>query len=253
MLTFIRTAELWRGLGKVDMKRYLIIGIMFLLCALMIALQGCTSIGYDLKDTQVDYGPNEIINLCILQDNTISDESVEQVVIALNKEFDQYGITIEVPVITRWDRPGFNALAIQYDVIDRPLEPPCDRLMAFVGRHLGDAVWGLTLMPEIFGSVETWTDSKGFVVVQIGSIQQAIISAGNPSNPAVHEFYHMLGCPDAWTFGPCEEKIKFIKWAAHQNRIDGEDFFPAINLSGKVYWTREDVERKLRTSREKSK
>ena len=83
------------------------------------------------------------------------------------------GLHIATPWIREWERPAFSQKGIIRDVARRPLTAPCDRILALVGRDARDFLWGV-LMPEILGAVETRTNSKGYVVAQVGSLNQVL-------------------------------------------------------------------------------
>jgi hypothetical protein len=150
---------------------------------------------------------------------------------------------VEVPWIRKWERPAFEAKGIIKDIAARPLECPCDRLLAIVGRDARDFVWGL-LMPEIFGAVEDRTFTKGYAVGSVGSLNQAL-SLETPKDIAVHEAYHFLGCKHGLFADSCYRQVASIRREAQHNRERGEDFFPAMSLSGRIFWTRAEVDQAL--------
>lgn len=173
----------------------------------------------------------------------MSDERAAGVLAAIQEEFAPYGLNVSVPWIRDWQRPAFSQQGITRDVARRPLEAPCDRVLAFVGRNVRDFLWG-TVMPEILGAVELRTRTKGFVVVEMGSLNQ-LLTFSSPSDNAVHEFYHMLGC-DHWEGRErVQAHIVELKRAAQDNRARGEDFFPGLASSGRLYLTRAAVDRRF--------
>ena len=125
----------------------------------------------------------------------------------------------------------------------RPLEAPCDRLLALVGRDVRDFMWGL-LLPEVLGAVETRTASKGYVVAEAGSFNQ-LLTLTTPGEAAAHEMYHLLGVPHRDDGASARRRIAHIKQLATDNRNAGRDFFPAATFRGKVYLTRRDVDRRF--------
>jgi hypothetical protein len=173
----------------------------------------------------------------------VSDARAAGVLVAIREEFAPYGLNIRVPWIRDWERPAFSQQGITRDVARRPLEAPCDRVLAFVGRDVRDFVWG-AVMPEILGAVELRTRTKGYVVVEMGSLNQ-LLTFSSPAGNAVHEFYHMLGC-DHWDGRKkVQDHIARLKRAARDNRARGEDFFPGLAPSGRLYLTRGAVDRRF--------
>jgi hypothetical protein len=197
----------------------------------------CTSVGVHTQARyREDYGPPVTMQVCILQAEGVSDERVEQLVGAVRAEFSQYGIGIEVPWVRPWSRTGFSHKAIYDDMVRRELEAPCDRLVAFVDRNAGDFLWGMAL-PEVLGSVDDATHTRGFVVANRASLNQLFMP---PEKVAVHEFYHLLGCPHSGSLSRCYSTIARLKRAARPG------FFPGMDQRGIVQLTREDANRALR-------
>lgn len=190
-----------------------------------------------------DFGQAEALRICIYKDVNLSDKSVEDMVSAIGEEFASFGLRVEVPWIQAWPRPAFAMEGIIRDIAARPLESPCDRLFALVGRNYKDFLWGI-VMPEVLGAIEDITMSKGYVVAVWGSFNQ-VLSLQSPAQVAVHEAYHLLGCGHGLLANPCYDQIVRIKRAARNNRQKGQDFFPAMTSSGKILWTRGEVDRLL--------
>ena len=153
------------------------------------------------------------------------------------------GLHVVTPWIRAWERPAFSQKGITRYVARRPLKVPCDRILALVGRDARDFLWG-ALMPEILGAVETRTNSKGYVVAQVGSLNQ-VLTFQSPSGAAVHEFYHLLGCHHGIDQEDAYRQVRHIKQLAVRNRLQGRDFFPAMSEKGRVYTSRADVDRRF--------
>ena len=206
---------------------------------------GCTMIGLqDMKTVkQRDFGPEESFCICMYKDDGISDKRAQEIISAIQEEFIPFGINVEIPWVRPWRRPGFTSKEILDDIAYRPLEPPCDRLLVLVGRDFKDFLWGV-LMPEMHGAVETSTMTKGYAVAELGSLNQ-LLTLKSPSGIASHEIYHFLGCGHGCLANACYDQILRIKIAARQNREAGRNFFPAINFDGRIFWTRNDVNRKF--------
>jgi len=212
---------------------------------LFFTLYGCTTVGVANKEAlkNIDFGPPEKLRLCIYKDASISDKQAGEIIAALQKEFSQFGLEIEVPWIRAWKRPGFTGDEILNNFASCPLESPCDRLLALVGRSIGDFLWGI-IMPEVHGAVEDVSMTKGFAVAEIGSFNQ-LLSMSSAARLAIHETYHLLGCDHDIDAKPCYEKIARIKKIAGKSRLAGRDFFPSVGLDQRVLMSRLEVEKKL--------
>ena len=213
--------------------------------SLCFILFGCTTVGIPDKAAMenINFGPPEKLRLCIYKDVTISDKQAEEIIAALQTEFSQFGLEIEVPWVKPWKRPAFTGDEILNNFVSCPLESPCDRLLALVGRSFGDFLWGL-IMPEVHGAVEDVSMTKGFTVAEIGSFNQ-VVSMSSAARIAIHETYHLLGCDHGVDAKTCYKKIKLVKKIARRNRLAGHDFFPSVALDHRVLKTRYDVEKKL--------
>ena len=204
------------------------------LIVLLVACTGCTTIGtHTTERLKVDYGAPQSLEVCLLRSPDVTQQRTDELIAAVNKEFAPYGITVQVPWIRDWQRPGFTASTIVEDLLNRGIEPPCDRLMGLVDRHAGDFLWGLVL-PEVLGAVDDVTRTHGYVVATLGSVNQAFMG---PHMAAVHEFYHLVGCPHGLTKSRCYHAIAQMKASAPA----GSDFFPGLSKDGKYLLTREDA------------
>ena len=211
----------------------------FWLCALLVALAACTSVGTHTRERlALDYGPPMQLRVCVLHTPDVAPRRIDALVAAVNEEFQAYGITVVVPWVRPWQRAGFTHERLFEDVAQRRLEAPCDRLVAFVDRNAGDALWGL-LMPEVLGMVDEATHTRGYVVATRASLNQLFVP---PSKATVHEFYHLLGCPHAGSMDGCYRAIAALK-RAHDASAD---FVPGIDPAGGFVTTREDANQTLR-------
>jgi hypothetical protein len=200
---------------------------------------GCTGIGmHTSKRDTVDYGPPQELRLCLLKTDKVPDARAAELVTAVNEEFAPFGITVTVPWVRAWERPGFTVNGIFPALLERELEEPCDRLMGLIDYHAGDFVWSLFL-PQVLGAVETETHTHGYVFATFGSINQ--IGTG-PKSAMVHEFYHLIGCPHAATKTKCYEQIAALK----ASRPPRSELFPGMDDEGKFLHTRAEVNEVLR-------
>jgi hypothetical protein len=223
------------------------------LMLLILLLGGCTTIGItDQADLNRGYlGEPEIFRICIYRDITVPEQRVEEIIGAIDGELALHGLKVEVPWIRDWDRPAFQMEGILKDIAARPLDPPCDRLFAIVGRDYRDFVWGI-VMPEVLGAVEDATLTKGYAVGAWGSLNQ-VLSLKSPEDTAVHEVYHLLGCGHGLFANACYKQVTGMRRIAQQNRREGQDFFPAMSLNGRIFWTRAEVDSVLRAALERDK
>lgn len=216
------------------------------IAVVMISAMGCTSIApmepvAALSD--MDFGQQVVVRICLYKDVNVSNKRADAIVAAIQKEFIQYGLMVQVPEVRQWKRPSFNHKGILRDIAKRPLEPRFDRNFALVSRDARDFFWG-ALLPEILGAVETRTHTKGYVVAEMGSLNQ-LLTFQSPTQAAVHEFYHMLGVNHEDAPRTIREKIAMLKRAAIENRFSGRDFFPGVSAQGTLYLTRRAVDRRF--------
>jgi hypothetical protein len=213
---------------------------------ILIGLAGCTRMGPSgvlPKAADLNPGPDVAVRVCMYQDVNVSDRQAAGIIAAIQKEFAPYGLIVHVPVVKPWRRPSFQVDGILRDIASRPLDPHVDRIFALVGRDVRDFLWGAVL-PEVLGAVETRTHTKGFVVAEMGSLNQ-LLSFRSPAAAAVHEFYHLLGCAHGDDSQAIAAKIAHLKRLAVENRQSGRDFFPGIGSQGRIYLSRRAVDRQF--------
>jgi len=208
--------------------------MLVILATVVLGIGGCTTVGVNTRErTTIDYGPPVWLSVCVLRSPGVTPERVDGLVTAVNAEFAPYGIRIVVPWQRPWTRAGFTHSSLFDDVASRDLEPPCDRLVALVDRNAGDFLWGL-VMPEILGEVDNATHTRGYIVATTGSVNQIFEP---PSKAAVHEFYHLLGCPHALSLSKCYHLIAALK--SHVDPAKG--FVPGITANGGFLMTRAEA------------
>lgn len=205
-----------------------------LLVSATLALGACTTVGvHTSAQESVDFGPPATLRVCILRDVDVTPERVDELIASVNQEFAPYGITVVVPWMRDWSRPGFSADVIFQEIVTHPLEPPCDRIVGMVSRDARDFVASI-FTNEILGQVDLATHTHGWVSATYASLNQLVLT---PSSVVEHEFYHLLGCPHDWTLTKCYPRIADIKREARQT----DDFFPGVTLSGEYLTTRAAV------------
>jgi hypothetical protein len=215
--------------------------LTFLLATVLLGISGCTTVGVNTRErATIDFGPPVSLSVCVLRSPGITSQKVDELVAAVNMEFAPYGIQVIVPWQHAWTRAGFTHSSLFDDVARRDLEPPCDRLVALVDRNAGDFLWGL-LLPEILGEVDEATHTRGYIVAMTGSVNQLFEP---PSKGAVHEFYHLLGCPHAASLSKCYHLIATLK--THIDPAKG--FVPGIAANGDFLFTRVEANAVMRSA-----
>lgn len=196
------------------------------------SLTGCTTIGTDFRgvEKEIDFGPEEELKICTFLDDDIKQEDVEQIMAEVKNEFKKFNVKITTPSFSSWKRKGFfgNDILANF-IIDVPLTNSCDRNLAFIGRHVGDVVFGL-LGTETLGMVDIPTHTRGLIVAERASIGQLLVS---PTSTAIHESYHLFGCEHSLSIEGCYAQIKKIKKVARENRKNKNNFFPGIAFDGR--------------------
>ena len=226
------------------MQRIKMASLLPILLAMLTS--GCVTVGHHDADAlqTMDFGPVEKLRVCLLVDEGVTEKSARELLKAMSDELAIFDLEVEIPWVRRWERPAFLMNGIIEDVALRPLEPPCDRLMAVVGRHVGDFLvsW---FTPEILGAVETNTHTRGYVVGKAVTFNQLF---QRPSAVAVHESYHMLGCVHGRSLQECYPYILELKRMARASRDGGNDFFPGLSLDRQPIASREATDEILRAA-----
>jgi hypothetical protein len=211
--------------------------------AFVVALTcGCTSMGHHapVARQNLDFGPPLTLNLCLYLDNGVSEEYGRTLIRkAWNHEGALYGIDLQVVQVRSWARPAFEMDGILHALRQQPLDAPCDRILALVGRNVGDFLWSL-FGPEVLGAVNDETLTHGYAAARVASFNQL---AAPPADVVRHEIYHLLGCGEHFDMTRCYERIAYLKqW----KQANGGDFYPAWDLvNGRMLATREAVNARL--------
>jgi hypothetical protein len=213
------------------------------LSLLVVVATGCTSVG--LHDSaarqQLDFGPPGSVALCLYVDDGISEQFARTLIEdAWRDEAPLYGISVNVVKVVRWSRPAFQMNGIMDAIARVPLQPPCDRILALIGRNAGDFMWNLLPLPEVLGAVDDQTLTHGYTVARWATLNQVFSS---PTSVTRHEIYHFLGCDEHFEMRHCYKQIQALKqWKqAHQS-----DFFPAWDaVTKRMLVSREAVNARL--------
>lgn len=222
-------------------KTYPVLWRWPLLSVIALWVVGCTSIGAQDESAfrNTEFGPEETLRICVLLDEPrITQQSAAPIIASMTQELAKYKIQVEVPWYRSWHRPSGRGLAIIEALAAEQLAPPCDRILALVGRNFGDFLVG-TLFADELGSVDTVTSTRGYVAANANTVNQLFVP---PSAAAVHEVYHLLGCQHDMSMDGCYARIGRLKEAAAENRANGMDFFPTYSRRGQLLMTRELVD-----------
>jgi hypothetical protein len=208
----------------------------------LLLLAGCTSIGAHNQAVlrQLDFGAKDTVELCLYLDEGITEDQGRALIDeAWRDEAPLYDLEVKIASVTRWRRPAFMMDGIIGALRREPLTPDCDRILALIGRHLGDVVWGL-LLPEYLGAVDDETLTHGYVIAQRASLNQLFEP---PRSVVRHELYHLLGCEEHFAMEHCYQRIASLK---RTKQALGSDFFPAWDMSKKaILVSREAVNARL--------
>jgi hypothetical protein len=209
---------------------------------LALVLGACTSMGPHKQAArqQIDFGPPQTVGVCLYLDDGITEQAGRSLVKeAWRSEAPLYQLDVEVVKVKRWPRPAFQMEGIMAALRQERLEAPCDRILALIGRNVGDVIWGV-VGPEVLGAVNDETLTHGYSVARWGSVNQLVMS---PVDVTRHEIYHLLGCGDHNDMARCYRQISDLK-AYRQAR--GGDFFPAWDfINRQLLASREDVNARL--------
>lgn len=194
----------------------------------------CTTIGVHNPAAREQFRLAEemrAVRLCAYLDDGITFQQVQTLLAeAWNADAEGIGIRWEIVDAWPWPRSGFTYFSLRKTVERLPLLPHCDRAMLFLGRHFGDALWGLAGMvlplPEVAGYVDNNSHLRGYVVATRATFLQVIWLT--PASTLRHELYHMLGCNDDVSLAPCYPVIHALKAASR----DQEFFAARVGWSG---------------------
>lgn len=179
-------------------------------------LAGCTSVGFHDEARRAEVFASAsptAIRLCVLLDDGI-DEAEAQALLAdaWNPDEERVGIAWQITHAERYSRPayGYSGLKAAVDALKVP--PDCDRLMVFIGRHIGDVLYGLVGIampaPEVLGYADDLDRTRGYVVAKRASILQLVMT---PASTLRHELYHLLGCEHGTTLASCYDGIAVLR------------------------------------------
>ena len=219
---------------------------------------GCfaTAIGDPLHQSDwkgFNFGPSEQVRVCTWRDYGVSATEVQDWLEAWNtKHEEQVGLTV-VPIDKgELPRNGFTHTAIT-DSFEKqvPLTDDCDRDMYFVGRNVGDFLFGVlavTTLPlaETLGETDDQTLTHAFVVERNATLMNFVFS---PAAITEHEIWRWLGCKQHYDWDRCYPQIAMLKMqeaslkeTGYFKRIGEQPFYSTWdNLSDHLLVSRAEV------------
>lgn len=208
-------------------------------CACAILLQGCaTSVGSHKPEAlqNMDFGAPDTVRICAFAEPSITRSQVEELYEASNEEFARFGISFRIESFRPFERKSFLNEGIMEDILaSYPLEEPCDRNVAFIGRNMFDFLYGNLVGAEVLGAVDSATNTHSYIVAEKASFLQLFMS---PKDVLVHESYHLFGCPHSQSLESCYSNIQTLK-KRHAGNPDG--FFPSFSVYSGIADTRAEA------------
>jgi hypothetical protein len=206
--------------------------------ALTVLLYGCASTDRPAPASEsIHYGSRQTLHLCVLKSVSLSLRRAEAYLAQVRNDLVTYRLILDVTWIHPWEQPGDGSAAILADLSQRPLDAPCDRIVALVDRTGAAFVSGL-LLPEVSGEADAATSTRGYI--------ELAYTAPNPffrraEDAAVLRFHALLGCTSSMSSNACEHRIAELKAATDPE----SGFLPGITPDGAYLSTRADVNEAL--------
>jgi hypothetical protein len=186
---------------------------------------------------RIHYGASLTLHVCVLKSVSLSLRRANAYLADVRNDLVPYRITLDVPWMRPWEQPGAGSAALLADLRARPLEAPCDRLLALADRTGTAFVSGL-ILPEVAGEVDAATSTHGYVVLAY--------TAPNPlfrraQNAEIEEFHALLGCTRSMSPNECDHRIAEVKAATDP----AVGFLPGVAPDGAYLPTRDEVNQLL--------
>jgi len=182
--------------------------------------------GFDhpaLRDS-IDYGPPREVRLCVYLDEGISRQDAEDLLHSWDEQASIYNLYLTPVSFEGLTREGFLHSQILAQVARMPLPAACDRMLYFVNRNAGDALYGLASialgLPEVLGEVDDATLTRGYVVARRATMNQIVVT---PAHATEHELFHLLGCPSHFNMPDCYRRIQGLK--AEEAKLEQEGYY----------------------------
>jgi len=169
------------------------------------------------------FGAEQRVRICALLDAGIAEATARRLIDEAWNDTEARALALKLQVVssTPWKSEGNDIEAIMSSVRKVPVEPGCDRLLAFLGQSD-------SRQPRLVGGVSL---IHGFVVASAESMRGLSLT---PVEAARHELYHLVGCGHAQTMDECYRRIALAKG----QRKGADAFFPVF-----LYLEDEDIER----------
>jgi hypothetical protein len=242
------------------------------LACLALLAAGCTSIGRHNADLlrSMEFGPPVEVRFCVLLDPGVSQQHAESLLQAWNEqEAPKYDLYVRAVSFESHERAGFTYQGILEGVRRVPLREECDRVVFFVGRHLGDTLYWVgalaanlaspipILVPEVKGAVNG-TGTHGFVVAELAHPDDLLAELFHGRKATtIHELYHFFGCGHSYAkMDECYRHIQELKEIHRRLRSEGyydqvgeAPFFPSRRFADDMaLTTRAQVNRLLQAA-----
>lgn len=183
--------------------------------------------GHEHDFIHYSFGPITPVKVCTWRDNGVSADEVRNWISNWNNKHEEQVMITLVPVDKgELPRGGFThdqiSAAFEKEV---SLTSDCDRDMYFVGRNLGDFLYGVlavtTLpLPETLGETDDVTLTHAFVVARRATVLNLVFP---PEDIAEHEIWHLLGCKQHYNWDRCYSQIAALKME-RQRLVEGGYF-----------------------------
>ncbi|MCB1156220.1 MAG: hypothetical protein H7A25_09105 [Leptospiraceae bacterium] len=214
-------------------------------------LQSCfTTVGFHRKGVleKINFGKPEILQVCFLTEEGITDEDIKDLQQAWQEELKLYNIELKISGVRRFERLSFWGGGVLGKLPGlTKVDETCHRYIYLVGRTYGDlafevftlgifAISGLKF--ETYGAVEGYTQTRGYIKAKYSSLLQLLFTS--PESTLVHEGYHLLGCGHQLFLDDCYIKIKRAK-LLRKNVESKSSFLPVITVDEQIILSPEDA------------
>ncbi|MCB1192743.1 MAG: hypothetical protein H7A23_24395 [Leptospiraceae bacterium] len=198
-----------------------------------------TTVGFhrDSVRESINFGSPKNLNVCLLVEDDIDLEDADELTGHWAEELELYNIRLNITHKRQVERFSFWGATVLERLKEYKVGGNCHRIVYLVGRSLGDIIFEffaiafyvtVGVKAEVNGAVEGQTNTRGYVKAKYVGLLQLLMTS--PKSTLVHEGYHLLGCPHAFTMTECYDKIKQAK------ELSG-DIFPVVTIGTKIPYT----------------
>jgi hypothetical protein len=209
--------------------------------------------GHQHDWSNYQFGPREQVRVCTWRENGVPADEVDDWIQNWNQKHENEVMLTLVPVDKgELPRGGFTHTEIT-DSFEKqvPLSNDCDREMYFVGRNVGDFLYGVLAvttvpLPETLGETEDLTLTHAFVVASRATVMNLVFP---PKEITEHEIWHLLGCKQHYNWDRCYAQVAALKMEQERliqggyfGQIGEKPFYPTWdNLSDRFLVSRAEV------------